>query len=360
MMPDLPRRINRRDGFAKSELEKYGMKLEIGAPVTGAVAAGEAVALASGDGTIRFFRPETDYTVIKAHEGAVLCIAADADHVLTGGDDGRFLRVSPEGQIEEITNFGSRWVDCVAASHGHRACSSGRMAHVWFKGETSVASLKHVSTVGGLAFDARGRRLAVAHYGGATVWERRQQRWKSSKLVWKGSHGDVSFSPDGRYLVTVMQENALHGWRLRDKNDMAMQGYPAKVRSFAWAGDTPYLATSGADEAICWPFNGKDGPMGRAPLCVAHGGKRLATCVQSINKENAVFAGFQDGAVLLAELDENKEPVVVRGSTGAEVTAIATTRSLSHLLIGDSNGSVLWARFREQHAHARVVRSQLH
>ena len=353
--PDLPRRVNRRGGFPRSVLEKRGLKLEIGAPVTGATAAGEAIAVASGDGTVRHFRPETPPTATKAHDAAVLCLVADADHVLTGGDDGRFLRISPGGQVEEIANFGSRWVDCVAAGHGQRACSSGRIVHVWRRGETSATSLEHVSTVGGLAFDAKGKRLAVAHYGGATIWERGERRWKPSKLVWKGSHGAVSFSPDGRYLVTAMQENALHGWRLRDKGHMAMQGYPAKIKSFVWVGDAPHLVTSGADEAICWPFDGKDGPMGRAPLCVAHRGERLATCVQSLSEQNAVFAGFQDGAVLLAELDEFKESIVIRGSTGAEVTAIAVTKSLSHVLIGDAKGGVLWTTLWAGNTHARTV-----
>ena len=139
-----------------------------------------------------------------------------------------------------------------------------------------------------------------------------------------------------------MQENALHGWRLRDKGDLAMTGYPAKIKSFTWVGETPYLVTSGADEAICWPFDGKDGPMGRKPVCVAYGGKQNVTCVQALSSEQAVFAGFQDGAVLLAELDKNKEPIVIKGSTGAEVTAIAVTDSLSHVLIGDAKGHVLW------------------
>ncbi len=353
--PGMPRRAGRREGFPGSGLERRGLTIETGAPVTGAVTAGEAVAVASGDGAVRFFRHEGAPSVTQAHDGAVLCLAADADHVLTGGDDGRFLRISPDGQVEEIADFGSRWVDCVAARHGQRACSSGKTVHVWRKGEASPASLDHVSTVGGLAFDAKGRRLAAAHYGGATVWARGERRWKPSKLVWKGSHCAVSFSPDSKYLVTAMQENALHGWRLRDKGHMTMQGYPAKVKSLAWAGDAPHLVTSGADEAICWPFDGKDGPMGRAPLCVAHGGKRLATCVQPLGKENAVLAGFQDGAVLLAELDEAREPTVVRGSTGSEVTAIATAGSLSHVLIGDAKGSVLWAALPTGDVHARTA-----
>ena len=51
-----------------------------------------------------------------------------------------------------------------------------------------------------------------------------------------------------------------------------MSGYPAKVKSFDWVGNTPYLVTSGANQAICWPFDGKDGPKGRKPICVADGG----------------------------------------------------------------------------------------
>ena len=356
MSPDLLWRFHRQDGFPDSKLEKRGLRHEIGAPVTGAVAAGEGVAVTSGDGNVCFFHPGMDPSVTKVHAGAVLCLAADADHVLTGGDDGRFVRVSPDGQVEELANFGSRWVDCVAAFRGQRACSSGRTVRVWRRGEASATSLEHVNTVGGLAFDAKGRRLAAAHYGGATIWERGKRRWKSSKLVWKGSHGAVSFSPDGRFLVTAMQENALHGWRLRDKGHMAMEGYPAKIKSLAWVGDLPHLATSGADEAICWPFDGKDGPMGRAPLCVAQGGERLATCVQALSGVNAVLAGFRDGTVLLAELDEATKPIVVCGPTGAEVAAIAVTKSLSHVLIGDAKGRVLWATLLEGGTHhARTV-----
>lgn len=350
---DLPR--NR--GFAETEVERRGIRLELGAPVTGAVVAGDAVAVGFGDGKIRFFRPGAEPVVVEAHHGVVLCVAAAGDHVLTGGDDGRFLQISPSGDVEEIESFGTRWVDCVAAGHGHRACSSGREAHVWLSGQRNATVLEHASTVGGLTFDAKGKRLAVACYGGATIWEHRGRRWKSSKLVWRGSHGIVSFSPDGKFLVTAMQENALHGWRLRDKGNMAMPGYPSKIRSIVWVGGTPHLATSGADEAICWPFDGKSGPLGRKPVCVAYGGEQMATCVQAFPGEEAVIVGFRDGTVLMAELDEAKDAFVLRGSTDAEVTAIAVTPSQSHLLVGDAGGHVLWAPLiaGEGDAYARNV-----
>jgi len=274
--------------------------------------------------------------------GVVLSMATDGDHILTGGDDGRFLRVSPEGNIEELASFGTRWVDCVAASHGQRACSSGRVVTVSSEDSTKETVLEHASTVGGLAFDAKGKRLAVTHYGGATVWTR-EKRWKSSKLVWKGFHGDTCFSPDGKCLITAMQENALHAWRLRDKSNFAMPGYPAKIKSLTWVVDKPYLVTSGADEAIAWPFDGKDGPLNRKPVCVAYNDDQLVTFVQTLPGEDAVFAGFRDGAVLLAELDETKKALIISGTTGAEVTAIVVSPCSSHLLIGDAAGKVLSA-----------------
>lgn len=332
-------------GFAPTQLERNGLSLETGAPVTGAVVAGGDVAAALGDGTVLIFRSDGPPKVIEAHRGAVLCIAAESETgaVLTGGDDGRFLRIAPDGTVEEIARFGSRWVDCVAAGPGLIACSSGKVASVWDGPQAEPRTFEHPSTVGGLAFDPKGRRLAVAHYGGATVWERGTRRWKPTKLLWKGSHGAVTFSPDGKCVVTAMQENALHGWRLRDKADMRMSGYPAKVKDFVWMGEAPFLATSGTDEAVCWPFDGKDGPMGRAPATCCYGGKQVCTAVTGLLGHDALLAGFADGAVLAGRAAEDAEDFVVKGSSGSPVAALAITPE-AWVFVGEESGRVLWAR----------------
>ena len=350
--PDTP------EGFPQTRLEAEGQTLETGAPVTAAVVLGDRVVTAHGDGALRVFEGSGPPREIPAHHGVVLSMAAADDAaVVTGGDDGRLLRVSTDGAVEELADFGRGWVDCVAAhgATGLLACSVGKAAHVWRPGAARAETFEHPSTVGGLAFDPKGKRLAVAHYGGATVWERGERRWKSTKLKWAGSHIGVTWSPNGKYVVTVMQENALHGWRLRDKLDMRMSGYPAKPRALDWVGDGPHLATSGAGAAVCWPFHFKDGPMGQKPLCVADGGGQLATTVRALPGQEAVMAGFQDGAVLLSEVKEDAEDFVLRGSTGVEVTAIAVTRSLSHILIGDAGGGVLWAPLRKGDGHARPL-----
>ncbi|MEL6172849.1 MAG: WD40 repeat domain-containing protein, partial [Pseudomonadota bacterium] len=41
-----------------TSLERRGERTDFGAPVTGAVAVGDAVAVSFGDGMVRFFRPD--------------------------------------------------------------------------------------------------------------------------------------------------------------------------------------------------------------------------------------------------------------------------------------------------------------
>ena len=108
MTAEAQRQNPRRDGFAETQLEQQGLTLETGAPVTGALAFNNGVAAGFVDGTLRFFQPEEQPTVVKAHSGAILDLAADSatGAVLTGGDDGRFVRVSPDGAIEVLPHLG--------------------------------------------------------------------------------------------------------------------------------------------------------------------------------------------------------------------------------------------------------------
>ena len=332
-----------RGGFPPTERERAAQRIEGRAPVTGATVAGGAAVATYGDGTVRLFRPGLAPQTVTAHRGAILSLAADGEGVVTGGDDGRFLRVAADGAVETLAEHPGAWIDCVAVHpSGLRACSVGRRTHVWRPGGGKPDVLEHPSTVGGLAFDLRGARLAVGHYGGATVWEAAPRRWKPVRLNWKGSHVGATFSPDGKYLVTAMQEDALHGWRLRDKADMRMSGYPAKVKSLAWVGAAPWLATSGANSVICWPFDGKDGPMGRPPEETCFGARRLCSAVAGLAGENFVIAGFRDGAVLAGRIGADSD-AVVKGSGGAAVTALALTPE-GWLLIGCEDGLTLWLR----------------
>lgn len=334
--------LEQYEALTPTAIEKGGRRFDFDAIPVAVSTVGDTAFTAWGDGNVRAFRPGTEPGVLHVHEGAVLSMAAEASGlILTGGDDGRFCRITPEG-VTELAAFPRKWVDHVAAGAGGVfACSVGREVHLWNGARREV--LQAPSTVGGLAFDRKGRRLAVAHYGGVTVWSREKRGWKADKLEWAGSHVGVSFSPDDRFIMTRMQENALHGWRLRDKSDLRMSGYPNKVKGWAWSGKLPWLATTGADEAILWPFDGAQGPMGRGPMQLAWGGRGHVTAVWALPAHEVVFAGYSSGAVILSEIDPAAEPRAVKRPTGVPIVLLTVTPVTGWLLAADEQGSVLWA-----------------
>ena len=147
---------------------------------------------------------------------------------------------------------------------GAIAFASGRNAYVRFA-DGKVKEFQHARSVEGLAFSPKGMRFGVARYNGVTLHFPAADG-KPVELQWEGAHTAISFSPDGNFVVTAMQENALHGWKLADGKHMRMTGYPAKVKSLSWSAKGKWLASSGAPAAILWPFQSKDGPMGKAPM----------------------------------------------------------------------------------------------
>jgi WD40 repeat protein len=179
-----------------------------------------------------------------------------------------------------------------------------------------------------LAFLPKGYRIAFSHYDGASLWFPNTTT-PPDKFEWKGSHLSLAVSPDGHFLVTAMQENVLHGWRVADKTDMRMRGYPAKTRSLSWSGDSHWLATSGADAAVIWPFKDKTGPIDKVPLeCGARGAK--VTRVAFHPKLPVLAQGYEDGLLLLCRIPDGAEIVVrdpPRGRARDRTRAVASFSS---------------------------------
>ena len=73
-----------------------------------------------------------------------------------------------------------------------------------------------------------------------------------------------------------------------------MSGYSAKVRSMAFTAGGKWLATSGSEQLILWPFGSKDGPMGKQPRMVLPYDKRVVA-VACHPQQEIVAAGFEDG-----------------------------------------------------------------
>jgi WD40 repeat protein len=292
----------------------------------------EAIVLAGRDG-----EPQR----LDAHGGAILCAAADGKRVITGGDDGKLVATDAKGESQTlVTDPKRRWIDQVALGpDGAVAWSAGKTAFVQAGGKDKNKEPRQFeapSTVGGLAFLPKGFRLAVAHYNGASLWFPNAAQAEPEKLEWKGSHLGVTVNPDGRFLVTSMQEAMLHGWRLADGQHMRMSGYSSRVTSMGWTTGGRFLATSGATQIILWPFHTKEGPMGKQPRLLAPSEHRVSV-VACHPKQDIVAAGYDDGMVLLVRMEDGAE-ILAKRPGEAPVTALNWSADGLYLVFGTENG----------------------
>jgi WD40 repeat protein len=292
-----------------------------GAPVVAAYFLGDVPVFVLGEEALLFVRGDGEPERVAVHAGGILTVASEPESIVTGGDDGTVVVTHADGSHDIVaTDFTKRWIDHVAFGPGGiLAWSAGKRVVVTPPGD-APRLLEVPSTVGGLAFAPKGVRLAIAHYNGVTLWFPNAQA-KPERLEWKGSHIATSFSPDGRFLVTAMQEPMLHGWRLVDGKHMRMSGYTAKVRSMSWSANGKALATSGSRELILWPFQGKDGPMGSEPAMLAPL-NCLVTTVACHPRSDIVAVGYEDGTVLLVRTPDGAE-ILARRPDGNLVSALA-------------------------------------
>ncbi|WP_438391258.1 WD40 repeat domain-containing protein [Caballeronia sp. DA-9] len=277
--------------------------------------------------------PPTPVTRFSVHDGTCLALAADPEGgFLSGGDDGRLVHLNVDGTIEVLIDSAGEWIDLVATTSAGRAYATGRRVH-WLG--TRPASLPLPGSATALVFNATGDQLAIAHRGGVTLWPVDSHVLRP--LAWPGYHRSVAWSPDGRYLVSGMEENALHGWRLPDGGDIEMGGYPGQPRSLSFSADSRVLVTSGGPRVICWRFDppGGDDQPGECGIA----GKTPVTCVACHPAHPLIAVGYHNGAVLLCQ-PGGSDILFVKPSGDSPVSAVTWSPDGRRLAMGTQTGEI--------------------
>jgi len=275
--------------------------------------------------------------------GAVaICAHADVDKkaMLCGTEDGRLVRVSPDGAVATIWTGKPGWVEQLAvhARSGLRAVAQGRAVVVLGADGVPLAHLDdHPSTPTGLSFSPNGSKIAVSHYGGISVWQVVTGE-KTHGLSWHGSHTGVSWSPDGRFIVSAMQDKELHCWRMPAAKGMRMSGYPSKIRALSWTADAAYLVAGGADTVTSW-YCAEGGPAGRAPLEFGYVFNGTVTAVAAHPTDRRAAGGYNEGTVLIGEL-ETGDAIIARPPGGGAVTTLSWSEDGASLIAGTERGAV--------------------
>ncbi|WP_105427482.1 WD40 repeat domain-containing protein [Neorhizobium tomejilense] len=279
---------------------------------------GDVPFFATAAGTIH--RLDGGEKVTEAHQGLLTCIRDPfSATLLTGGEDGKVMRIGSNGEATLIAEAPRKWISVVAGGPQNAVAYAHGKSSFVKQSDGTLKEFPEERSVEGLAFAGKGLRIAAARYNGVSL------HWVGTNappvdLEWKGAHNVVTFSPDGRFLVTTMQENALHGWKLDGKpgenRHMRMTGYPAKVKSLSWSPKGKWLASSGAPAAIVWPFSAKDGPMGKAPQELGTRANIMVTSVAFHPAEEVLAIGFIDGMILGVRLADAKEALLRRPGKG--------------------------------------------
>jgi WD40 repeat protein len=306
-----------------------------GAPVVGAHFLKKIPAFVLGEEAVLLAPEGAAERRVVVHDGGILASAGDGTRLVTGGDDGKVVTLDAAGQASVVSQDAKRrWIDHVALGpDGAVAWSAGKSAFA--RTGAGERTVELPSTPGGLAFAPKGVRLAIAHYNGVSLWFPNAAA-APERLEWKGSHLGVSFSPDGKFVITTMQEPVLHGWRLADRKHMRMSGYSAKVRSLDWSADGKWLASAGAEQLILWPFQSKDGPMGNAPRMLAPYPARAAI-VSCHPREPVAAVGYADGLLLLVRIEDGAE-ILAKKPGAAPVTALGWRADGVALAFGTEDG----------------------
>jgi len=320
-------------------MTQYVTALATDAEIVAGAFLGDVPAFALASGEIALF-DGTQSRKVMAHQDAVILVGqSDGVHLFTGGDDGRVVATAADGSTREIAKE-KGWIDAlVVRGDGPMAWASGK--NVFARNEKGdVRNMSAPSSVRGLSFMTKGYRLALSHYNGVSLWFPNMAA-EPEFFKWAGSHLDVTVSPDGKFIVSAMQEAALHGWRVQDHKDMRMTGYPSKTRSFSWSADGHWLATSGAEACIIWPFQSKDGPMGKGPReCGVRPAK--VTRVAFHPRSLVVAIGYDDGWVMICRITDAAE-ILVRSVPAEDKAGAISTLSWSadggRLLFGAEDGA---------------------
>jgi WD40 repeat protein len=300
---------------------------------------GDVPFFATAAGTIH--RLDGGEKITEVHQGLLTCIRDPFSATLiSGGEDGKVQRIAGDGSTTLLAEVPRKWITVVAGGPQNAvAWAHGKSSFVR-SADGTVKEFPEERTVEAIAFAGKGLRIAAARYNGVSL------HWVATNapavdLEWKGAHTGVTFSPDGRFLVTTMQENALHGWKLDGKpgenRHMRMTGYPAKVKSLSWSPKGKWLASSGAPAAIVWPFSSKDGPMGKAPQELGTRADIMVTQVAFHPAEEVLAIGFIDGMILGVRLADGKEALLRRPGKGA-ITGLSWSVNGKLLAFGSEAG----------------------
>jgi len=278
---------------------------------------GKRIASASEDNTIRIWDAKTgaEQVVLRGHEGAVLGVVFSPDnkHVVSCGVDNT-VRIWDSTSEAENTTINTRYAvgDLAFSRDSRRLLTAGdNTVTVWDAATGAEVTTLHVYDVSPYqgtprfgAISPDGERLLCWTQswgrGGkpiVNVWDMVRQTRLTTLRGHEKPVVRVSFSPDGRYIVTGSADKAIKLWDgAAGAELMALQEHKESLNCVAFSPDSKHFVTGGIDGIMKL----RDTTTGAELRTIQHGdgivspGRSHWTVVFSPDGKRIVSGGFND------------------------------------------------------------------
>lgn len=248
----------------------------------------------------------------------------------------------PDGTPTLVIPLEKAWAERVAWNPDGTllAASAGRNV---FVADAATGAIRqtlsdHKSTVCDIAWNPkRLREIASVCDGGARLWRLGETK-PFGHFDWGGASLLVTWSPNGRWVVTGDQTPSVHLYDTGRKHPLYIQGYENKVKALAWEGEGEWLATAGSPAITIWPCTGKKGPERTTPIQL-FGHVREVAALHFLPGRPVLASGGRDGLVLLWMPHRSEDPALIARREG-EITALRWSPSGDALAFATDKGSV--------------------
>ncbi len=196
----------------------------------------------------------------------------------------------------------------------------------------------HKSTICDIAWNpCMKNQITSVCDGGARMWRVGEAK-PFAHFDWGGASLIVTWSPDGRWVVTGDQTPSVHLYDVKRRHPLHIQGYETKMKTMAWQSDSAWLATGGGKSITVWPCTGKKGPEGSKPIQLfGHLGD--AVCMDFAPKQPLLVSGGRDGLLLLWMPHRADSPALI-SQRNNEITAVRWGPDNAAFAFGTETGEV--------------------
>ncbi|HZZ20794.1 MAG TPA: WD40 repeat domain-containing protein [Opitutaceae bacterium] len=303
------------------------------------------IAAASGAGPVTIFDASggSRRHELSGHDGGTNAISwkPSSSTLATGGQDGAVkLWDAVAGQHVATANLGRSWVEHLSWRPEGPGATLAAAAGRKFVYLNPDATIRHEfkdapKTITAVAWHPKGARAAVAYFGGVCIWDGDDAIAQKEFPYGNGIHA-LTWSPDGRWLVSGNQDPSVHLWMPESDVELQMSGYETKVRHLSFDCASRWLATSGSQDACVWDCTGA-GPEGREPVMLPHPDQVCGTAFQRTH--GLLATASVDGTLMLWSPDR-KQPMRATVKMPVPASCLAWSHDDKFLAIGSEKGIV--------------------